>query len=44
MEISSQDGIQKLEAKDLREILKSNSESTGGIGADFDSKVYALLM
>ena len=29
MEISSLDDIQKLEAKDLREILKSNSKSTG---------------
>ena len=44
MEISSLDDIQKLEAKDLREILKSNSKSTGGIRADFVSKVYALLM
>ena len=34
MEISSLDDIQKLEAKDLREILKSNSKSTGGIRAD----------
>ena len=44
MEISSLDDIQKLEAKDLREILKSNSKSTGGIRADLVSKVYALLM
>ena len=41
MEISSLDDIQKLEAKDLREILKSNSKSTGGIRADLVSKVYA---
>ena len=34
MEISSLDDIQKLKAKDLREILKSNSEQTGGIRAD----------
>ena len=44
MEISSLDDTQKLEAKDLREILKSNSKSTGGIRADLVSKVYALLM
>ena len=44
MEISSLDDIQKLEAKDLREILKSNSKSTGGIRANLVSKVYALLM
>ena len=43
MKISSLDDIQKLEAKDLREILKSNSKSTGGIRADLVSKVYALL-
>ena len=44
MEISSLDDIQKLKAKDLREILKTNSKSTGGIRADLVSKVYALLM
>ena len=44
MEISSLDDIQKLEAKDLREILKSNSKSTGGIRADLVLKVHALLM
>ena len=44
MEISSLDDIQKLEEKDLREILKSNSKSTGGIRANLVSKVYALLM
>ena len=44
MKISSLDDIQKLEAKDLREILKSNSKSTGGIRADLVSKSYALLM
>ena len=44
MEISSLDDIQKLEAKDLREILKFNSKSTGGIRADLVSKVHALLM
>ena len=44
MEISSLDDIQKFEAKDFREILKSNLKSTGGIRADLVSKVYALLM
>ena len=44
MEISSLDDIQKLEAKDLREILKSNSKSMGGIRADLVSEVHALLM
>ena len=38
------DDIQKLKAKDLKEILKSNSKSTDGIRADLVSKVYALLM
>ena len=42
MKISSLDDIQKLEAKDLREILKSNSKSTGGIRADLVSKVHAF--
>ena len=44
MEISSLDDIQELKTKDLREILKSNSKSTGGIRADLVSKVYALLV
>ena len=44
MENSSLDDIQKLEAKDLRDILKSNSKSMGGIRADLVLKVYALLM
>ena len=44
MEISSLDDIQKLKAKDLRAILRSNSESTSGIRADLVSKVYALLI
>ena len=34
MDISSLDDIQKLEAKDLREILKSNSKLMGGIRAN----------
>ena len=44
MEISSLDDIQKLEAKDPREILKSNLKSTGWIRANLVLKVYALLM
>ena len=44
MEISSLNDIQKLKAKDLREILKPNSKLTGGIRADLVSKVCALLM
>ena len=44
IEISSLDDIQKLKAKDLREILRSNSESTGGMRADLVMKVYTLLM
>ena len=43
-EISSLEDIQKLKAKDLREILKSHSELTGGMKADLVLKVYALLM
>ena len=44
MEISSLNDIQKLKAKDLREVFKSNSKSTGGIRAVLVSKVYALQM
>ena len=44
IEISSLDDIQKLKAKDLREILRSNSESTGGMRANLVMKVYTLLM
>lgn len=44
MEISSLDNVQNLEPKDLREILKSSSKSTGGIRTDLVSKVYALLI
>ena len=43
-EISSLEDIQKLTAKDLRDILKSNSELAGGMKADLVLKVYALLM
>ena len=42
MEISSLDDIQKLEAKDLREILKSSSKSTGGIRADLCLRLLCL--
>ena len=43
-EISSLDDTQNLTAKNLREILRSYSESTGGVKADLVLKVYALLM
>ena len=43
-EISSLGDIQNLTAKNLREILRSCSESTGGVKADLVLKVYALLM
>ena len=43
-DISTLDDIQKLKAKDLRDILRSHSESTGGMKADLVLKVYALLM
>ena len=44
MKISSWDDIQKLKAKDLREILKCNLKSRGWVRADLVLKVYALLM
>ena len=44
MQISTLEDIQKLEVKDLREILRSNSETTGGIKADLVLKVYVILM
>ena len=44
MGISSLNDIQKLEAKDLKEILKSHSKSTSGIRADLELTAYALLM
>lgn len=44
MQISTLEDIQKLKVKDLREILRSNSEATGGIKADLVLKVYAILM
>ena len=43
-EIASLADIQRLTAKDLRIILRSQSESTGGTKADLVLKVYALLM
>lgn len=42
--ISSLEDIQKLEMKDLPEVLRSHFESTGGKKADFVLKVFALLM
>jgi len=44
MQISTLEDIQKLKAKDLKEILRSNSETTGGTKADLVLKVYAILM
>lgn len=44
MQISTLEDIQKLQVKDLREILRSNSEATGGIKADLVLKVYAILV
>ena len=44
MQITTLEDIQKLKVKDLREILRSNSEATGGIKADLVLKVYAILM
>ena len=43
-EISTLDDIQKLKAKDLRDILRSHFESSGGMKADLVLKVYALLV
>lgn len=42
--ISSLEDIQKLEMKDLPEVLRSHFESTGGKKADFVLAVFALLM
>ena len=39
MKISTLEDIQKLKGKDLREILCSNSETTGGMTADLVLKV-----
>lgn len=44
MQISKLEDIQKLKVKDLREILHSNSEATGGIKADLVLEVYAILV
>jgi len=44
MQISTLEDIQNLKAKDLKEILRSNSETTGGTKADLVLKVYAILM
>ena len=44
IQISTLEDIQKLKVKDLREILRSNSKTTGGMKADLVLKVYALVM
>ena len=44
MRISTLEDIQKLKVKDLREILRLNSETTGGMKADLVLKVYAIFM
>ena len=43
-EITTLEDIQKLTVKELRDILKCNSERAGGTKADLVLKVYALLM
>ena len=43
-EIATLEDIQKLNVRDLKEILRSNSEATGGMKADLVLKVYAILM
>ena len=43
-EILTLEDIQRLTIKDLRNILKSNSENAGGMKADLVLKVYALLL
>ena len=43
-EILTLEDIQRLTVKDLRNILKSNSENAGGMKADLVLKLYALLM
>ena len=44
MKISTLEDIQKLKVKDLEEILRSNSETTGGMTADLVLKVEAIFM
>ena len=43
-EITTLKDIQKLTVKELRDILKCNSERAGGTKADLVLKIYALLM
>ena len=43
-EILTLEDIQRLTVKDLRNVLKSNSENAGGMKVDLVLKVYALLM
>ena len=44
MKISTLEDIQELKVKDLEEILRSNSKTTGGMTADLVLKVEAILM
>jgi len=44
VQILALEDIQKLKAKDLKEILHSNSETTGGTKVDLVLKVYAILV
>ena len=44
MQISTLEDIQKLEVKDLKEILCSNSEATSGIKEDLVLKVYTIFV
>jgi len=43
MQISTLEDIQKLKVKDLRDILRSNLETTGRMKDDLVLKVYVLL-
>ena len=43
-EITTLEDIQKLKVKELRDILKCNSERAGGTKADLVLKVYVLLV
>ena len=44
LKISTLEDIQKLKVKDLEEILRSYSKTTGGMTADLVLKVEAILM
>ena len=43
-EIATLEDIQKLKFKGLKETLRSNAEATGGMKADLELKVHAILM